>query len=718
MALVKPIAQPLAAFDANNKQRFEFVIDNSGDPIVANSITIVNQLTNQVVYYNKKEGSERFQDVPTEGTSSGLVNGGYYYYYFKTFNEDDDSSPQSNSVPFYCYTTPVITLLNMPTGNVLKNSNFDFQFSYSQAEDELLNYIRFDIFAYDEHGNIYGVYTSGNLLANETNQYSASVFGLLNDTQYILDITGVTVQGTKFTLHDQLGDYLHFTVDSQIDDHYAQLEVEPNCSEGYIKVAANLVVTDGTSYDNPTIYNSDKNNIILLPRHKWAEWTQGFALQQSFSMGLWGRIGQAGEILRFGNDRNNSKVVFEYCRGTYEYYLWMGQSLDFIVAKFYNDNGELIGRIFSEPLEMLNPNEWYLIFFKIADYETSRFKFIKQTSSNFELRWNTPTNALFGQMLPNMWEGETWKYYEDTDYKAGEFILEDGHNYSEIYDIIPINQCRLSNGIYDDLFITNDITLTEETITPVWDKNTIFNAPFNGTLSAGNTDMILSEISALRLKRKTLSANKWITLKEYKVEKPEDFNIEYYDLYVPSGIEQLYAIATVDSNGQEIEAKSYIIESTGDFKWKYVFMTIGNTNIKLYSNITYNSFVRNREIGTLNPLSAKFPIVLQNSETSYLSGTLSALILGEDFEKTRQINRLAVVKQITEIHNLLDTGKIICLKDWNGYILICRPVSGDSMTFNANYGNGIGQASFNFVEQAKYDNQQDLYDVGIIDINI
>ena len=67
---------------------------------------------------------------------------------------------------------------------------------------------------------------------------------------------------------------------------------------------------------------------------------------------------------------------------------------------------------------------------------------------------------------------------------------------------------------------------------------------------------------------------------------------------------------------------------------------------------------------------------------------------------------------------MLDSGKVVCLKDWNGYILICRPVSGDSMSFNANYGNGIGKASFNFVEQAKYDNQQDLYDVGLIDVNI
>lgn len=721
MALVKPIAQPIVAFDANNKQRFDFTIDNSGDPIVASSLTIINQQTNQVVYYHKQDNNARYQIVPYDDEQpSGLVNGGYYKFYFKTFNADDEASAQSDSLPFYCYTTPVISLLNMPSGNVLKTSNFDFQFTYSQAEGELLNYIRLDISAYDELGNIYGVYTSGNILANESNQYSASVFGLQNNVRYIMDISGVTVQGTQISLHEQQGDYVHFTVDASIDDHYAKIDVVPNCNEGYISVKANLIVTDGECYGGEPQYTTDKNGLILLPRFNWCKWTQGFALQQAFTMGVWGRIGQAGEILRFGNDRNGSHVILEYCRG---YSKLNGGTFDtpkdFLQAKFYNSSSELVGRVFSTTSEMLNPNDNYLIFLKFNDYQTSGFKLIKKTTSSFELRWNTPTNALYGQMLPNMYIGEDWKQYSETTGKNSEvFYLEDGHDYSEIYDIIPINQCKLSNGVYDDLFITNDVTLTEETITPIWDKNTIFNATFNGTLSAGNTDMILSEVSALRLKRKTRDASKWITLKEYKMEKPEDFDIEYKDSYVPSGIEQLYAIVPLDQNGQEVESRSYIIESTGDFAWKYVFMTIGDTNIKLYSNITYNSFIRNREIGTLNPLSAKFPIVLQNSETSYLSGTLSALILGESFDETRQINRLDVVKEITKIHSLLDSGKIICLKDWNGYILICRPISGDSMTFNTSYGNGIGQASFNFVEQAKYDNQQDLYDVGIIDINI
>jgi hypothetical protein len=279
--------------------------------------------------------------------------------------------------------------------------------------------------------------------------------------------------------------------------------------------------------------------------------------------------------------------------------------------------------------------------------------------------------------------------------------------------LIPLNKCKLSNGIYDQIDITSDVDVTIETYEPVWTTKTILDADFNGNISGGNTDIILSEVGALRIKRRQAQATSWITLKEVSVKKPEDFKIDYIDTCVPSGVEQVYAIVPVDPNGQE--TSTYITKSTGAFRWNGVFVSMGTDIMRFFSRIQYNSLTKNREVGTFNPLASKYPVVVQNGMTSYLSGTLSALVLGEDWDGTKPINRLSVVAQLTKIHEWLDRGDPVVLKDWNGWILICRPTSGDTVTFDSNYGNGVATASFNFVEQGKYDNQNDLYEAGIID---
>jgi hypothetical protein len=49
---------------------------------------------------------------------------------------------------------------------------------------------------------------------------------------------------------------------------------------------------------------------------------------------------------------------------------------------------------------------------------------------------------------------------------------------------------------------------------------------------------------------------------------------------------------------------------------------------------------------------------------------------------------------------------------------LCKPTSGDTASFISEFGNGLADVAFNWVEQGKYDNQEDLYYLGFIDINI
>lgn len=54
----------------------------------------------------------------------------------------------------------------------------------------------------------------------------------------------------------------------------------------------------------------------------------------------------------------------------------------------------------------------------------------------------------------------------------------------------------------------------------------------------------------------------------------------------------------------------------------------------------------------------------------------------------------------------------------NGNIWLCQITGNPSITYNNNYGMGVASTSFEWAEQGKYDNEDDLYDNGFIEIEL
>ena len=83
-------------------------------------------------------------------------------------------------------------------------------------------------------------------------------------------------------------------------------------------------------------------------------------------------------------------------------------------------------------------------------------------------------------------------------------------------DIDNITRIELSDGIYDDLRVTHNVTeeLSSE-INQEWDWDTILHAKFDGNTSAGNVDWDLDRVSYLLVKRKKVDEFKWITLEAH-----------------------------------------------------------------------------------------------------------------------------------------------------------------------------------------------------------
>ena len=91
-------------------------------------------------------------------------------------------------------------------------------------------------------------------------------------------------------------------------------------------------------------------------------------------------------------------------------------------------------------------------------------------------------------------------------------------------------------------------------------------------------------------------------------------------------------------------------------------------------------------------------------------------MLGYNFEKTKRINRVDVVKQTDDFCSFLNNMKSKIIKDWNGNIHMVRFTGSPTVSYNSSYGNGIAQVTANWVEQGQFDNQNDLYYNGLTDV--
>lgn len=187
-------------------------------------------------------------------------------------------------------------------------------------------------------------------------------------------------------------------------------------------------------------------------------------------------------------------------------------------------------------------------------------------------------------------------------------------------DIDNITRVELSDGWYDDLRITKNVT--EELSSSVkqdWDWDTILHAKFDDTTSAGNVLWTFDSVSHLLIKRKKINEFKWITLEVHKIEKIEDFNIRNTDVTAIPNIEYQYAAVPIE-NGVE---GFYSIDNV---MVKSECLVIVDRDELWCTNITDNyldntSVVPNSVVQTMYE---KYPTVIRNSAANYEEITVNA----------------------------------------------------------------------------------------------
>lgn len=273
-----------------------------------------------------------------------------------------------------------------------------------------------------------------------------------------------------------------------------------------------------------------------------------------------------------------------------------------------------------------------------------------------------------------------------------------------------ITNVKLTNSIFDHFNITkNTSTVVSTSIPTEWDYDTIMNANFNNNIDAGNVNYLISQISSIKIKRRKQGDFDWLTLATIPVNKVEDLSFIFNDLLNQDNVTYEYALVPIIG---EIEGQ-YLINSIMS-QFNGVFIGNAETIYKFLYEVKYSSNQRNQQVGVFQVLGQQYPIVVANGALSYESGNVTATILNDDFEKTGIIDRAEIVRQKDALKNFLTDKNPKILKDWNGNIWLCIVNSNIDVSYKEGTGMGIPVISFDWTEIGESNNQQSLYNNGIL----
>ena len=291
MALTRPTLLPTVAFDATQPHTFSFNLQNEGSQVVSNTLVIRNNDNNNIVYQENQE-NYKYEHIVN---ANELTNGTYYNAVVSVFDNSGEQSPNSIPIQFWCYTTPTLEFINIPSSLIIDNASFNFQFTYNQTENEPINSYVINLF----NSSQTQIATSGVQYAdNGTPPYNGNYTfsGFENNTVYYIQIVATTIEGTIVSTSLE-----QFTVQYLRPDLFTLVQLTNNCDEGYITITSNIVSIAGEGNPEPPVYINNKE-VDLTSQGSWVQWTEGFNVTGDILSRIWFRNPNPySNIVQFSN---------------------------------------------------------------------------------------------------------------------------------------------------------------------------------------------------------------------------------------------------------------------------------------------------------------------------------------------------------------------------------------------------------------------------------
>ena len=306
MALTRPTLNSTAAFDATKQHTFTFNVIG-GTQVVANQLVIRNNITNEIVYTEKQE-TYKYEHIVNAGK---LTNGNYYNAVLITFDAQGNESQASIPIQFYCYTAPIIQFTNIPASGIIQNASFNFEFLYTQSENERLN------------SYVVNLYNSAKVLlstssvvyvSNGMPPYAGNYLfsGFENNTVYFIELNGATINGTVVSTG-----LLQFSVNYIQPDLFSLIELSNNCNGGYITLKSNIILIEGSSNPTPPVF-IDNKEVDLTGSESWVDYNSGYNVFNNFLARAWVRKPTPySTLIKFSN-ADGQTIDIRFMKG-YEY---------------------------------------------------------------------------------------------------------------------------------------------------------------------------------------------------------------------------------------------------------------------------------------------------------------------------------------------------------------------------------------------------------------
>ena len=729
MSLVKPIVNEIMAFDATLNATITFIA-NGGDQVTKNEIKVVyNEYVNG--YFNSEDNlfykestfqtaiagntytiyvdSNTSKSYTYNGTifvetnlteivayqnitttfnfshiipANTLTNGRYYKVAIRTYDVLNNTSDWSNYQPFYCYTTPSLTL-NITDGQTIITSAFTITLTYNQLQNEKLDYAVIELY----NTNKVLLSSSGNMYNTDYPPlvFNYGVFGLDNHSQYYIKASVVTINGT-ITQTDMIRFYTNYDVSPE----QVTLEATLDSCNGYVNLKSSAVFNlVGESNPDPLKYilnrEADLRNATAdindeVNAH-WAKWNHDlFIIPTDFVLRMWFYPArQPFEIIKLTNDLGTTYLTVSQERDNTQDYLSIrtdnGTVKDLALGDFCNGNTKLF------------------LWIKVTG-STWDIQFATLDTRATVIEWNDRTSCTLAYNVTSdiTWGGEDYGTFTPSS-----------DAFDEMSD--KTTKVLIGNGVFDHLNITKDTSITYTTDLPTWTNDTIVDISFNGNLNATPHNY-----NKLVLKRKDATLLNWMNLSEVDVIDNVATYIDFNDSFIPTGITQDYALVLYENN---VPSEYHTIDITPH--WSKYFLSDKDTRFVLNYAVIYSSHVQNIQNGTFMPIGATYPIVVQNGEGNFRSGSLQFKVLGYQFEIDKRLDRVSITKQTQDILKFLTNGKAKCLTDFNGNIYILKVVNSPQISYDGNWGNGIATISFDWVEQGKYNDYDNMLELGLFD---
>lgn len=278
-------------------------------------------------------------------------------------------------------------------------------------------------------------------------------------------------------------------------------------------------------------------------------------------------------------------------------------------------------------------------------------------------------------------------------------------------NVASYNSTKLENGIFSHWYVTENGNEIYNSEPPTdWDFLTIMNANMDGSIQAGNIDYFENNIDGIKIKRRNVNDFNWITLKYVPLEELfESLEFTFNDNFAQNDVEYEYGFFPI-INGEEGNYVSNTIVS----KFKGVFICDMDTIYKFDKGVEYGDLEQVQKVGVFEPFGRRYPVVVSNGLINYAKSSLKGLILNDDFDSTKIIDRKKIVEKRTNILNFFNNKKSKILKDWNGNYFLIMIVDSPKISFYNNYGMGINSINASWVEIGDPYNQKDLYESGLI----